>query len=38
MISSEALIPVNNLQHNVVTRQDRDPHTSLIALTEQYLG
>jgi hypothetical protein len=33
---SEALIPANNLQHNVLAPRIRDPQTSLIALAEHY--
>jgi hypothetical protein len=35
-MSSDALIPVNNLQHKVVATVARDPQTSLMALAEQY--
>jgi len=31
-----ALIPVQNLQHNVLAPHTRDPQISLRALTEQY--
>lgn len=31
-----ALIPVNNLQHNVFTVSERDPQTRLMVLAEQY--
>jgi hypothetical protein len=33
---TDALIPVNNLQHNVLTPVARDPKSSLMALAEQY--
>ena len=33
---SEGLIPVNNLQHNVLAPRTRDPQTSLLALAERY--
>ncbi len=32
----DGLIPVNNLQHKVLAPVERDPRTSLMALTEQY--
>jgi site-specific recombinase XerD len=35
-MSSDALSPVNNLQHKVVATVARDPQTSLMALAEQY--
>jgi hypothetical protein len=35
-MSSDALIPVNNLQHKVVATVARDSQTSLMALAEQY--
>ena len=33
---NDGLIPVNNLQHKVLTPWARDPQTSLMALVEQY--
>ena len=36
MTPSEALIPANNLQHNVLVTGDHDPKTSLMVLVEQY--
>jgi len=33
---NDALIPANNLQHNVLTPVARDPKSSLMALAEQY--
>ena len=35
-MSDDALIPVNNLQHKVVTISERDPQTGLMALAKQY--
>jgi integrase/recombinase XerD len=36
MTPREALIPANNLQHNVFAVSERDPQTRLLALAEQY--